>query len=94
MEEIAQVYSRSLFEVVDKIIDRVANTFSRELKHHVATLLLHRIERSAKLTKMLGRGQHPKRVAGGRGVDHHHRVGVFLRQLADPHPRHQLIDAG
>src|SRR6185436_20838520 len=38
--------------------------------------------------------EHPQRVAGRRGVDDDRRVRVLLDQLADAHPRHQLVDAG
>jgi hypothetical protein len=57
-------------------------------------LLLHRVERERQLAEVLGRGEHAQRVTGRRRIDDQHRLGMLLRQLADVHPRHQLVDAG
>ena len=57
-------------------------------------LLLHRIERGGELAEMFRGTEHAQRVSGRRRIHNHHGPRIFLGDLTDAHPGHQLIDAG
>src|SRR5688500_2914059 len=56
--------------------------------------LLHRIECRAELSEVLGGGQHPQSMSGRCRIDDDLRIRIGFSELADVHPRHQLVGTG
>src|SRR5688572_23013847 len=56
--------------------------------------LLHRIECCAELSEVLGGGQHSQSMSGRCRIDDNLRIRIGFSELADVHPRHQLVGTG